>query len=87
MTTLTINLSDDIVATLDAQATARRITLEAYIQECLADFTLNDVSQLDPVDLTPDELLALESAREDLAAGRTVSHKDAMAHFARALAR
>jgi predicted transcriptional regulator len=87
MTTITIDLPDQLTKDLNAKATAWQVSLEVVLQEAAQQFLLNDESQLDPVDLTPDELSALESAREDLAAGRTVSHKDAMAHFARALAR
>jgi predicted transcriptional regulator len=87
MTTMTINLSDEVVTSLSAQATARRISLEAYIQECLSDFAFDDESQLEPLDLMPEERVALESACADLASGKTVSHQDAMAHFRAALTR
>ncbi len=87
MTTLTIELPEATVAILRAQANMEQITLEEYVQDCLADFTISDESALAPLDLTPEEVVAVKLAQADLAAGRTVSHDEAMAHFRAALAR
>jgi predicted transcriptional regulator len=87
MTTITINLPDSLTSDLKAKATAWKMSLDEVLQEAAVQFILNDDSQIELTHLMPEELVALELAQADLAAGRTVSHDEAMAHFRAALTR
>jgi predicted transcriptional regulator len=78
MTAITLNLPDDLAAQLLSQAASSKMSLEAFLQECVSDFALSDESALPPLHLTTDELDAVARAREDLAAGQTFTHEQVM---------
>ncbi len=69
MTTLTLNLPDDLAEHFLSQAASSNMSLEAFLQECMSDFALSDESALPPLHLTTDELDAVARAREDLTDG------------------
>ena len=87
MTMITIDLPDALAADLRTKAKTLNVSLDEVLQEAARQFILNDESGLEPLELTPEELAAVTAANEDLAAGRTMSHEHAMAHFRKALAR
>jgi predicted transcriptional regulator len=81
MTTITIDLPNEVAVQLQTQAASSKKSLEVFLQECVSDFALSDESALDPLDLSPEELKAVESARADLTAGRTFTHEQVMSEM------
>lgn len=81
MTTITIDLPEAIAAPLRANALALKMSFEAYVQACMADFTLTDESALCPIDLSPEELIAVENARLDRVNGNTFTHEQVMSEM------
>jgi predicted transcriptional regulator len=79
MTTITIDLPDHIASSFRTRAEASKMSLEAFLQDCVSDFALSDESALPPLHLTTEELEAVARARADLAAGRTFTHEQVMA--------
>jgi plasmid stability protein len=78
MTTITIDLPEDVASDLRAKAANHHMSLEAFVQESVSHFILSDESGLEPISLMPEEIVALERAKEDLAAGRTFTHEEVM---------
>jgi predicted transcriptional regulator len=79
MTTITIDLPDHIASSFRTPAEASKMSLEAFLQDCVSDFVLSDESALPPLPLTTEELEAVAKAREDLSAGKTFTHEQVMA--------
>mgnify|MGYP005855336207 CR=1 FL=1 len=73
MTTITLNLSDELLAKLQAQATQHDMALEAYITSALSDMTDDD-------ELTDEEILAnLKISFKQALSGQTMAWEDTMA--------
>lgn len=66
MTTITLDLTDDLTARLLSQAASSKMSLEAFLQECMSDFALSDESPRAPVHLTTEKLEAAARPREVL---------------------
>jgi predicted transcriptional regulator len=90
MTTITLDLPDDVAALLSAQAAANDTTPKAYAEAMLVDELIDrliDDARLGPYEPSKSELLILEKAEADIAAGRWVSHKDVFAKVRASLRR
>ena len=79
MTTITFELPENQLTDLRVKAEAWKISLEEVVQEAVSHFLLSDESSLEPVELTPEEIVAYARAQEDIANGRTYSHEEVMA--------
>lgn len=72
MTTITIDLPDDVAAFLQAKAFANNTTPQSFAQAILVDEIQDrqvDEAKLDPYEPSPSELLVLGKAEADIAAG------------------
>jgi hypothetical protein len=81
LTTITFELPDNQLTDLRVKAQAWKISLEEVVQEAVSHFLLSDESNLEPVELTPEELKAYHQAQDDFANGRTYSHEVVMAEM------
>ena len=81
MTTITIELPDDIAADLAAKAAARKMSVNEVMHEAAIQMVLHSEHPLEALDLTQEEIDAFYAAQLDLAEGQTASHEQAMAHF------
>lgn len=73
MTTITLNLPDELLAKLQVQASQHDMALEAYITSALSDMADDD-------ELTDDEILAnLKMSFKQALSGQTMAWEDTMA--------
>lgn len=73
MTTITLNVSDELLTKLQAQASQHSMALEAYILSALSDLGDDD-------ELTDEEILAnLKISFKQALSGQTMSWDDTMA--------
>jgi hypothetical protein len=69
MTAITLNLPDDLAAQLLSQAASSKMSLEAFLQECVSDFALSGESALASLHLTREERKAVARAGKGLTLG------------------
>jgi predicted transcriptional regulator len=79
MTTITIDLPDDLAALLTARASANNTTLKSFAQTVLVDALTDrqiDEARLGPYEPSQSEQLMLEKAEADIAAGRWIGNAE-----------
>jgi predicted transcriptional regulator len=79
MTTITIDLPDDLAALLTAKASANNTTPKSFAQTVLVDELTDrqiDDARLGPYEPSQSEQLVLEKADADIAAGHWVGNSE-----------
>ena len=87
MTTIIIELPDEIAADIAAKAAAWKMSVNEVMHEAAVHMVLHGEHPHEALDLTQEEIDAFYAAQLDLAEGQTVSHEKAMAHFRGSLGR
>lgn len=90
MTTITIDLPDEVAAFLQAKAIANNTTSQSFAQAILVDEIQDrqiDESELDPYEPSSLELLVLEEAEADIAAGHWLDSRAVVAKVQASLRR
>lgn len=90
MTSITIELPDEVAAFLQAKAFANNTTPQSFAQAIVVNEIQDrqiDESKLAPYEPSPLELLVLEKAEADIAAGNWLENRAVMAKFQATLRR
>jgi predicted transcriptional regulator len=78
MTSITIELSDELAAALTAKADAWRMTVAELVRDATESFLAQDQAEGWDPSLTREDIAAIEEGLADATAGRTVSHEAVM---------
>jgi predicted transcriptional regulator len=82
MTTITIELEPEFASRLQAEATARDISVSHLVGDWLDEW-LEDEAAFDAMPLSPEEIAGIERGLADIEAGRVISHEQMLAELAK----
>ena len=79
MTSLMVELQDDVTQALRESAEARRLPLEQVASEVIERFVRGEERPLDHAPWTAEDLAAIQEGMEQAERGETIPHEEVMA--------